>query len=97
MVSALSPPAVTYIEDKCSSKRCFKGFFADVWHALVDQMNFTFTIRRAYEWGSFENAKWNGMVGMLHEGKADIAAADLTVTIERSKAVDFFTNLTGNY
>ena len=56
-------------------------------------MNFTFTVRRAYEWGSFENGKWNGMVGMLHEGKADIAAADLTVTIERSKAVDFLPTL----
>ena len=93
MVSAFSPPAVTYIEDNCSSKRCFKGLFADVWHALVEQMNFTYTIRRAHQWGSYENGKWNGMVGMLHRGKADIAATDLTVTVERSKAVDFLPTL----
>ena len=93
VVSAYAPPAVTYIEDHCSSISCFQGIFADVWHALVDQMNFTFTIRRAYQWGSLENGKWNGMVGMLHEGKADIAATDLTITMARSKVVDFLPTL----
>ena len=40
MVSAFSPPAVTYIEDKCSSKRCFKGFFADAWQVIEKWHNF---------------------------------------------------------
>ena len=89
IVSAYNPPSVSYIEDNCSSKRCFKGLFPDVWHLIADQFNLTFTVRQVYQWGSFENGKWNGMVGMVHEGKADIAVGDLTPTQQRSNAVDF--------
>ena len=30
-------------------------------------MNFTFTIKQAFQWGSFVNGEWNGMVGMLYQ------------------------------
>ena len=93
VLAAFAPPSVTYIEDGCTSKDCFKGIFANVFHALSDQMNFTFTIKRAYMWGSFTNGTWNGMVGMLKDGIADIAAADLTITNERSTVVDFLPSL----
>ena len=89
VVSAYSPPSVTYIEDGCTSKACFKGIFANVFHALAEQMNFTFSIRRTYMWGSVTNGTWNGMVGMLKDKLADIVAADLTITNERSTVVDF--------
>ena len=39
--------------------------FADTFHALSLAMNFTFKIERAYQWGSFVDGKWNGMVGKL--------------------------------
>ena len=93
VVSAYAPPSVTYIEDGCTSKNCFKGIFANVFHALADQMNFTFTIKRAYMWGSVTNGTWNGMVGMLNDKQADIAATDLTITNERSTVVDFLPSL----
>ena len=93
VVSAYSPPTVTYIEDGCTSKDCFKGIFANVWHELSDKMNFTYTIRRVYMWGSETNGSWNGMIGMLKDGIVDIAAADLTITNERSKVVDFLPSL----
>ena len=93
VLAAFAPPSVTYIEDGCTSKHCFKGIFANVFHALSDQMNFTYTIKRAYMWGSFTNGTWNGMVGMLKDGIADIAAADLTITNERSTVVDFLPSL----
>ena len=93
VLSALSPPLVTYIEDGCTSKDCFRGIFANVFHALSDQMNFTFTIKRVYMWGSFTNNTWNGMIGMLKDGIADIAASDLTITNERSTVVDFLPSL----
>ena len=89
VVSAYHPPAVTFIQDGCTSKNCFKGLFADIWHTLSEQLNFTFTVRRVYQWGSLTNGTWNGMVGMLKEGNADIAVADLTITSVRSKVVDF--------
>ena len=36
--------------------------FPDVWHALSERMNFTFTVERAYEWGSVVNGSWSGMI-----------------------------------
>ena len=89
VVSGFNPPAVTYIEDNCSSKNCFKGMFADIWFALVDNLNFTFRIRRANQWGSLVGGKFNGMVGILQEGKADIAVADITVTFARSTVIEY--------
>ena len=37
--------------------------FPDVWHALSARMNFTFTVERAFEWGSVVNGTWSGMIG----------------------------------
>ena len=40
--------------------------FADAFYALSLTMNFTFTIKQAFQWGSLEsNGEWNGMVGKL--------------------------------
>ena len=89
VLSAYSAPSVTYIEDGCTSNDCFKGIFADVWHTLSQQLNFTYTVKRAYKWGSLSNGSWDGMVGMLKDDIADVAAADLTVSSERGEAVDF--------
>ena len=41
--------------------------FADTFHALSLAMNFTFTIKRAYQWGAFVNGEWNGMVGRFSD------------------------------
>ena len=93
VVSGVSAPAVTYIEDGCSSKDCFKGLFANVWHELSDKMNFTYSIKRANMWGSETNGSWNGMIGMLKNGSADIAVTDMTITSERNKVVRFLPQL----
>ena len=92
--AAYSPPAITFIEDQCSSRKCFQGLFADAWHALQKRMNFTYTIKRAYEWGNLVNVSdWSGMVGMVKKREADIAIGDLTITHERSTAVHFLNSL----
>ena len=93
VASAYNPPVVTYIEDNCANQNCFKGMFADVWHSLAEKMNFTYSIKKANQWGSFINGSWNGMVGMIQRGIADIAVADLTITKERSSAVDFLPSI----
>ena len=93
IVSAKSSPFVTYLEDNCTKKDCFKGVFADVLNALSIRMNFTYTIRSTNEWGSFLDGKWTGMVGMVQNGISDIAVADLTITKDRSTAVDFLHTL----
>ena len=52
-VAAQWAPEVTYIEDNCTSKDCFKGTCAELWHALSKEMNFTYTIRRYLHFGSY--------------------------------------------
>ena len=61
--TGLYPPYVTHITDNCTREDCFKGVFADIWHALSKQMNFTYVIRRSYVWGTLIDGSWNGMIG----------------------------------
>ena len=63
--SAINPPYVTYLEDNCKTEECFKGIFADVWHALSKKMNFTYTIRIEKVYGSLINGSWKGMIGIF--------------------------------
>ena len=88
-VSALSPPFVTSIESQCSSKHCFQGMYADIWHELSEKMNFTYSVTRMHEWGAIVNGSWGGMVGILEKGMADIAPTDLTVTKDRSTVIQY--------
>ena len=93
VTSVYSPPAVTYIEDNCNTTVCFRGMFADVLHALSEQMNFTYTVQRSYRWGAYINGTWDGMVGQLIRGEADIAAGDLARTKERAAVVEYLPSL----
>ena len=96
VASAKNPPAVTHVQDNCSSSKCFRGLFADAWCGLSKEMNFTYTIQRASEWGSFVNGAWNGMIGMLEKDEVDIAVTDLIVTKDRSSVVNFLQSLMEN-
>lgn len=89
VVSARHPPFVTYIEDNCTTKECSRGIYPDILHDLSSKMNFTYTIERVYKWGSLVNNTWSGMVGLIHDGMKDIAVADITISMERSDAVEF--------
>ena len=40
-------------------------------------------------YGGLENGSWNGMIGELMRGEAQIAVAPLTIGSERKKAVQF--------
>ena len=94
IVSAINPPAVTYVEDNCTTKICFRGMYADVWHDLSKKMNFTYTSQRAYQWGSLINGTWNGMIRMLEQEEVDIAVTSHQVTKQRSTVVDYLPTLT---
>ena len=58
-----SAPYVTELQDNCSSKECFKGIYASIWHSLQKRMNFTYNIREEHKYGTFVDGKWNGLVG----------------------------------
>ena len=93
VVAAEYPPAVTYIEDNCTSNACFQGMFADVWDEMSRDMNFTYLVRRTEDWGSWTNGSWSGMIRMLEQGKVDVAVAGLTITKDRSNVIDFLPSL----
>ena len=61
-----NPPYVTQVSSNCSSSTCFSGMYADVWEALRETMNFTYTLSPPPDgaWGNLlENGSWNGMIG----------------------------------
>ena len=93
VTSAYSPPFVSVVEDNCTSNVCFKGDLPDTWHSLSQRMNFTYTVRRAYQWGNLVNGTWNGMIGQVNMADNDVAVADLTVTKDRSTVVAFLPSL----
>ena len=94
VVSIISPPIVSHVQNHCKSKACFKGAFPDIWHALSEAMNFTYTVGKTYDYGGVINGSWNGVIGMIERKQTHIAVADLTITRERSGVVDFLPGLT---
>ena len=70
---ALPFPQTTMSED---GGKNFYGFSIDIINALADAMNFTYSyvLPEDGHWGT-QNPKtgtWNGMIGMLIDGKCDI-------------------------
>ena len=88
-----SKPYITYIEDNCTRKDCFKGIYADIWHELQSKMNFTYTMNRVYIYGQLTKGSWNGMVRMLKDGEVDITPVDSTITQSRSTVIEFLPRL----
>ncbi|XP_077994153.1 glutamate receptor ionotropic, NMDA 1-like [Glandiceps talaboti] len=76
---------------------CCKGFCIDLLTKLSDELNFTYHVHLVHDeqYGNQERIngsnekRWNGMVGELLEGKADLIVAPLTINNERAKYIDF--------
>ncbi|XP_066286133.1 glutamate receptor 4-like [Branchiostoma lanceolatum] len=71
----------------------YEGYAVDMLEEIAKIVNFTYKIHIVADgvYGS-ENettGKWNGMVGELIEGKADLAVAPLTITLVRERVIDF--------
>ncbi len=57
----------------------FHGMFPDIWHALKETLNFTFTLTKPPDrsWGSLKkNGSWSGMVRQLQLDNSDIGKAN---------------------
>ncbi|XP_055379345.1 glutamate receptor 3-like [Condylostylus longicornis] len=71
----------------------YEGFLCDLIYVLSKQMKFNYSIYIASDnyYGSFDfkRNEWNGIIGEIVDGKADIGMADLTVTSKRYEAIDF--------
>ncbi|XP_041347567.1 glutamate receptor 4-like [Gigantopelta aegis] len=70
----------------------YEGFMVDLLKLVADQANFDYVIQRVRDglYGSQRrDGSWNGMIGELVRGEADVAMGDLTVSTERASVVDF--------
>ena len=69
----------------------FEGYAIDLIDELSMLLNFKYEVRIAEEGSGKElpDGSWNGMLGMIMRGEADIAIADLTITSSREQVVDF--------
>lgn len=74
----------------------YEGFAVDLIHELSKLVNFKYKWREVADkkYGSKEvlpngTVVWNGMIGEIVRGQADLAIVDLTITAQREEAVDF--------
>ncbi|XP_071951854.1 glutamate receptor 4-like isoform X2 [Antedon mediterranea] len=78
-------------EDKNAGNEQFEGYCADLLTYLANKIHFKYRIKIVadQQYGSNNTGTWNGMVGEVMTGKADMAVAGLTINAEREKAVLF--------
>ncbi|KAG1662337.1 Glutamate receptor ionotropic, kainate 2 [Nymphon striatum] len=71
----------------------FEGYCIDLIEAISQRLKFKYEIHIAKDKTNGkmdpETREWNGMIGELINGEADLAIGDLTITYEREQAVDF--------
>ena len=68
------------------------GLFPDVLQELQSNLNFTtsLTLVEDLEYGTKrENGTWTGAVGLLQDGAINITTTGLTISLDRSLAIDF--------
>ena len=73
-------------------KTCCHGFIIDFFELILEDLQVDsdiYIVEDGYYGSRNEYGEWNGMVGDVAEGAADIAIAALTINNQRSEAVDF--------
>ncbi|XP_076302865.1 putative glutamate receptor [Lasioglossum baleicum] len=94
VVSIHDPPVSRIFRDQAGQTFGIGGFFGEVIQLLQEGMNCTFTYAEADSWGvRMPNGRWTGLIRMLVEGEADLAAAELMMTSSRLDAVRFTTSI----
>ncbi|CAH1798701.1 unnamed protein product [Owenia fusiformis] len=70
----------------------YEGFCIDMLKGIAKIVGFTYEIRLVADanYGvELPNGSWNGLIGELREGKADLAVASLTISYGREQVIDF--------
>lgn len=68
------------------------GYFGAVWRGLEERLNFTtkYIVSPDNRYGGLtSDGKWNGLIGMAKRKQIDVIVAEMTMTQERIKVVDF--------
>ncbi|XP_071546419.1 glutamate receptor-like isoform X2 [Panulirus ornatus] len=73
-----------------SSLREVDGYVAEVVRVLERRLNFTAVVTATNTFGSqLLNGSWNGMLGFLTRGEADMSPLDFSPSWARAQAIDF--------
>uniref|UniRef100_A0A1I8A843 PBPe domain-containing protein n=1 Tax=Steinernema glaseri TaxID=37863 RepID=A0A1I8A843_9BILA len=70
----------------------YEGYLIDLLQRIAEVRGFRYVLHevRDKSYGVKEaHGKWNGMVGELQSGEADLAVASLTISYSRSEVIDF--------
>nr|XP_022326097.1 glutamate receptor 2-like [Crassostrea virginica] len=71
----------------------FEGFIVDLTEKIAERLNLKYRFQLVHDnqYGrqDMQTGKWNGIMGELIDGEADMAVAPLTITLKRENVVDF--------
>nr|ARJ36889.1 glutamate receptor 2 [Hirudo verbana] len=69
----------------------YEGYCADLTKNVAEIIGFDYVIKPVNDskYGSNDSGTWDGMVGELLRGEADMAIAPLTITADRESVIDF--------
>ncbi|CEF66118.1 Ionotropic glutamate receptor domain and NMDA receptor family and Extracellular ligand-binding receptor domain and Glutamate receptor, L-glutamate/glycine-binding domain and Periplasmic binding protein-like I domain-containing protein [Strongyloides ratti] len=95
VTTVLERPYVMYKKNhfELDKNSQFEGFCIDLLHQLSKDLGFTYTIHvvkdRKYGSDIYKNGTWDGIVGEILRGEADMAVSPFTVNFQRAQALDF--------
>ncbi|KAF2367887.1 Receptor ligand binding region [Trinorchestia longiramus] len=97
IITVLSTPFVmkskAYRPEAASLPESYEGFAVDLAFEVARLVGFNYSVDvvRDASYGDFSSAqqRWTGLIGELVEERADMAIADLTITLDRQRMVDF--------
>lgn len=93
IISAFSKPFTMEVQSSKELKgnAKYEGYVIDLAEELAKELNFKYEITVIKKYGKKDEktGEWDGMMGAVITGEADIAIADLSVNSERERDVDF--------
>ncbi|XP_078495667.1 glutamate receptor ionotropic, kainate 2-like [Ciona intestinalis] len=92
-VITMNAPPFVMREDENVANSTYTGYSFELFRKLQEDIGFTYEVMTMPSgvFGARDplSGQWNGLIGQIVDGLADIAVGPITLTAERSKAVDF--------
>ncbi|GFO40807.1 glutamate receptor ionotropic, kainate, partial [Plakobranchus ocellatus] len=90
VIVVVEPPFV-FKNDTDPDNVSYYGYSIDVLSEIAKRVGFEYNVAECSSggYGFLENGHWNGCIGNIVRGEADVILGALTVTVERDKVMDF--------
>lgn len=93
VTTLVEKPYVIRNKDPAITNDDYEGFIPDLLKKIGDKLNQKYRIREVQDgkYGVFDSNRrsWSGLIGEVSSSKADLAAAPITISDQRSNYVDF--------